>query len=194
MRNPLAIGERVYLRAMETGDAEAYAVMDANETDTFMWRRSMPDSPIWAEHWIKEQCKDQPPKDVDFAVCLRADDRLIGMVSIVDLDWLNRTGETASFMAPGEFRGNGYGTEAKHLLLEYAFDRLGLHVLMSLVHEPNTRSAAALAKQGYRPAGRAKWVNVKNGRYIDGLLFDVKREEWLAAREAWKASREAVRA
>jgi RimJ/RimL family protein N-acetyltransferase len=192
MRNPVLHGDRVYLRAVEAGDGEAYALMDANETDTFMWRRRMPDSPIAGEAWIKKLYEEQPPKRVSFSVCLKADDRLIGRVSLIGIDWLNRTAETASIMAPGEFRGHGYGTEAKHLLLEYAFDRLGLHVLMSFVHEPNTRSAAALDKQGYRPAGRARWVDVKDGRYIDGLLFDVTREEWLAARRAWRPSGEPV--
>ena len=46
-----------------------------------------------------------------------------------------------------------------------------------------------MGKQGYRPAGRLKWTEVKDGRYVDGLLFDVKREEWLAARDAWRARR-----
>jgi RimJ/RimL family protein N-acetyltransferase len=193
MRNPLVAGERVYLRPLETADAEPLALMDANETDTFMWRRMMPGSPIHYESWIKDHYKDQPPPEIQLAVCLKADDRLIGMVGLEWIDWLNRAAETGSFLAPGEFRGHGYGTEAKHLLLEYAFDHLCLHVLSSVVYETNTRSAAALGKQGYRHAGRMKWMDVKDGRYIDANVFDVKRDEWLAAREAWRASREAVR-
>jgi RimJ/RimL family protein N-acetyltransferase len=65
-------------------------------------------------------------------------------------------------------------------------------VLSSVVFETNTRSAAALGKQGYRHAGRMKWMDVKDGRYIDANVFDVKRDEWLAAREAWRATRKAV--
>jgi hypothetical protein len=57
--------------------------------------------------------------------------------------------------------------------------------------EPNTRSAAALAKQGYRRAGRLRWVEVKDGRYVDKLLFDLTRADWLAARDAWRARRAA---
>ena len=60
---------------------------------------------------------------------------------------------------------------------------------MSTVWEPNTRSAAALAKQGYRPAGRMRWFEIKDGAYRDMLVFDVTRDEWLAARDAWRASR-----
>jgi len=36
MRNPIMVGERVYLRPLEVADAECLARMDAVETDTFM--------------------------------------------------------------------------------------------------------------------------------------------------------------
>jgi RimJ/RimL family protein N-acetyltransferase len=189
MRNPVMAGKRVYLRPLETTDAETMAAIDAAETDTFMWRSRVPTSPLEHEHWISELYKQRPPDDVWFAVCIRDGDRFIGIVGVFDLDWVHRTGETGSMIGPAEVRGLAYGTEAKHLLLEYCFDRLLLHVLISNVDEPNTRSAAALGKQGYRPAGRLKWIDVKDGRYVDALLFDVTRPDWLAARDAWRASR-----
>jgi RimJ/RimL family protein N-acetyltransferase len=189
MRSPIMAGERVYLRPLETTDADALAAIDAAETDTFMWRSREPSSPLEHEAWISEMYKEPPAASVWFGVCTREDDRLIGVVGVVDLDWLHRTGETASLLGPAEIRGKEYGTEAKHLLLEYCFDRLLLHVLKSEVNEPNMRSAAALGKQGYRPAGRRRWTDVKDGRYVDSLLFDVTRADWLAARDAWRSRR-----
>ncbi len=192
MRNPLVVGDRVYLRPLETSDAEGLARDFSEETETFMYRGRVPVSPLAFVHWIEELHKSQPPADLDLAVCLRDGeeaDRMIGLVNVEHIDWVNRTGETGSILLPARFRGQGYGTEAKHLLLEYAFDRLHLHVLRSHVWEPNTRSAAALVKQGYRPAGRLKWDDVKQGVYRDTLVFDVLREEWLEARAAWRAGR-----
>jgi RimJ/RimL family protein N-acetyltransferase len=192
MRSPVMVGERVYLRPLETSDADGMAWIDAAETDTFMWRGRAPTSPLEYEHWISKLYGQQPPNGVWFAVCTIDGDRFIGGVGAVRLDWLHRTGETASGLGPAEVRGREYGTEAKHLLLEYCFDRLLLHVLVSHVFEPNTRSSAALAKQGYRPAGRQRWSAVKNGRYVDALLFDLTREDWLTARDAWRARRRAT--
>ncbi len=189
MRNPIMVGERVYLRPLEVDDADGLATMDAVETDTFMWRGPMPTSPLRHAQWIEKLYEDWPPRDIVFAVCTVDDDRFLGLVGIYRVDWVNRVGETGSFLGPAEVRTKGHGTEAKHLLLEYCFDRLHLHVLQSFVLETNTRSSAALAKQGYRPAGRAKWADVKNGRFVDALVYDVKRAEWLAAREAWRKSR-----
>jgi RimJ/RimL family protein N-acetyltransferase len=193
MRNPIVVGARVYLRALELSDAEALALFDAEETETFMYRGRAPISPLFYEHWATEEYKRQPPGQIEFAVCLRGDDRLIGAMGVGDLDWVNRTGETGSYLGRA-YRGAGYGTEGKHLLLEYCFDRLQLHVLCSTVFETNTRSAAALVKQGYRPAGRLRRHDVKGGVYRDMLMFDLKREEWLTAREAWLTAQPAMRA
>src|SRR5215471_17532024 len=190
MRNPIMVGERVYLRPLEVEDADAIAAMDAGETDTFMWRDRTPTSPLEHAQNIADAYRRQPPGRIILAVCLREGDRTIGTVALFDIDWVNRTGETGSFLA-ADVRGRALGTEAKHLLLEYCFDRIHLHVLRSEVDEPNTRSAAALAKQGYRPAGRRKWHDIKDGRYFDMLLFDVTRPDWLAARDAWRATRAA---
>ena len=189
MRNPVMVGERLYLRPLEVADAEALARLVTEETETIMERGRIPVGPLGFERWIKESHERQPPSDVYFAVCLKDGDRFIGIVNVKDIDWVNRTGETGTGLGPAEVRGQGYGTEAKHLLLEYCFDRLHLHALWSHVWEPNARSAAALAKQGYRPAGRLKWDEVKDGVYRDALLFDLLREDWLAARQAWGAGR-----
>jgi RimJ/RimL family protein N-acetyltransferase len=187
MRNPIMTGERLYLRPLEAADAETLAEITATEADTFMYRGRTPYSPLTFARWITDLHKQQPPRGIELAVCLIADDQCIGKVGLGEIDYVNRTAETSSDIGPAAFRGRGYGTEAKHLLLEYAFDRIQLHALWSLVFEHNTRSVAALAKQGYKPAGRLKWIDVKNGLYHDAFLFDLLRDEWIAARDAWRA-------
>lgn len=190
MRNPILVGDRLYLRPLEKSDATTLAEITATETETFMERGRMPHSAMIYERWIRKLHERQPPENVDFAVCVQEDDRCIGFNGILEIDYVDRTGETETFLGPAEFRSKGYGTEAKHLLLEYAFDHLHLHAIRSWVWEPNTRSAAALIKQGYKLAGRLKWVDVKDGRYRDAQMFDVLREEWVAARDAWRKARE----
>ncbi len=191
MRNPIMVGERVYLRPFETADAETLAQITATETDTFMYRGRAPFSPLAYERDIGEAYKGDYPPWIAFVVALRADDRCIGQVGVESIEYLHRTAWTFSELGPAEFRNQGYGTEAKHLLLEYCFDHLHLHILRSTVFETNTRSAAALLKQGYREAGRLHWADVKGGRYRDALMFDLLRDEWLAARDAWRTKREA---
>ena len=95
--------------------------------------------------------------------------------------------ETATELYRPEHRGSGIGTEAKHLLLEYAFDRLDMHMIHSYVSHTNPRSAAALRKQGYRDAGSLAWTSLgpkgMNGEWV----FDLLASEWRAARNGGEA-------
>lgn len=192
MRNPMLVGERIYLRPLEPDDADIFARFEAEETDTtiFIGGR-LPHSPIALRKLFSGAFETMPPDTVAFAVCLKDEDSVIGQVGVTGIDWVHRHGETFSHLKPGEYRGQGYGTEAKHLLLEYAFEHIGLHVLTSWVFEQNERSAGALAKQGYRPAGRMLADGIKSGVYYDDLVFDILKDDWIEARDAWRAARTA---
>lgn len=191
MKNPVLVSERVYLRPFEVDDAMMLAEASHYETDTFMDRGRNLQSPLAVEHYIKELYASQPTDgEIQFAVCLTENDECIGMIGLEFVDLINGVAETGSWFHDPEYRNKGYGTEAKHLILEYAFDRLHLERIISIVFEPNTRSAAALAKQGYKPAGRLKYTDLKDGRYQDLLTFDLLREDWLACREQWRAEQE----
>ncbi len=187
MRNPILVGERVYIRPLEESDAQLLADIYAAETDTFNERGRLPVGPLAWKKWIVETHKEAYPSEINFAVCLIENDQLIGHNGIVDINWINRTAESVSDFGPAELRSKGYGTDAKHLLLEYCFDILHLHALRSEIFEPNTRSAAAVTKQGYKLAGRWHYEDIKNGVMRDTLIFDILRPDWIAARDAWRA-------
>ncbi len=190
MRNALLSDERIYLRPLEPDDSTVLAEIDAleDETITHMGGRAA-HSPMAARQQVESASNALPPENIEFAVCLKTTDECIGFVGLVGIDWVHGHAETFSSLRPGEFRGKGYGTEAKHLLLEFAFNHVGLHVLTSWVWQLNERSAGALAKQGYRPAGRLKYDGIEKGVYYDDMVFDVLREDWLAARDTWRAAR-----
>jgi RimJ/RimL family protein N-acetyltransferase len=183
VRNAVMVGDRVYLRPLEVDDAKVLAGSSHYETEAFMNRGRDLYSPIAYEYQLREMYADKPPYDaVAFAVCLTEDDRCIGMVDLDGIDLVNGVAETGIWLHEAAVRGKGYGTEAKHLLLEYAFDRLNLERVVAFVFESNERSAGALKKQGYRSAGRIKYHDLKDGRFQDMLAFDLTREEWVTSR------------
>ena len=183
MRNAIKVGARVYLRPLEVEDAPLFARASAIESETANYSR-VPTSALAFEHWITEMSRARPPSEITFAICERESDRLLGTTTIRHLDWVNRIGETGSGLLDAADRGKGYGTEAKHLLLDYCFNDLHLHAVNASVFAPNTRSAAALRKQGYRLAGRIRWDAFKDGAWHDALIFDLLRDDWLAVRSA----------
>lgn len=186
MRNAVLAGPRVYLRPLEVEDAAIRAEHAAQEHEGMMDRYRMVVSPYAFEGAGREIYKSQPPSDIVFAVCLKEDDTFLGFIELSDIDWVNRVAETGSWLGLPEYRGKGYGPEAKHLILEYAFDHLQLHAIFATVWAPNVRSAAAVTRQGYKPAGRLKWDDHKDGVYHDLLMFDLLREDWV--RPGWTSA------
>jgi RimJ/RimL family protein N-acetyltransferase len=176
--NAVRVGERVYLRPLEKKDAPLIARWSRQETETF-WDagRFMYSAPGF-EAWTTGDQKKNPPSHVRFAVCLRENDELIGSLGIAGIDYINGFAESESEINRPEYRGGGYGSEAKHLLFDYAFNTLNLHALHSTVIFPNTRSAAALRKQGYREAGRAYWAFSSFGKFENFVCFDLLADDW----------------
>lgn len=176
----ILIGPRVYLRPVERGDLDELALWSRRETETeFLLGRRMNSSASTAPEWSDAE-KGLLPSWVMFSVCLREDNTFIGGVDLFGIDYQDRFAETGSYFHRPDDRGKGYGSEAKHLLLKYAFDRLGLHSLQSRVLFSNTRSAAALRKQGYRDAGRFTWEAPADGGMMSFALFDLLASEWRA--------------
>jgi len=188
-RNAVLVGQRVYLRQQEHDDFESVARLARTETEIFFdIGRYLPSS-VGMRRRLENQEKATLPTDIWFAVCLRETDEHLGVVGLLDVDYQNRFAETGSFFNRPEFRGGGYGSEAKQLLLEWSFEILGLHMIQSWVYFPNTRSAAALRKQGYTEAGRMVWAYSHNGTLDSFVLFDLLAEEWRAMpRAEWTAT------
>jgi RimJ/RimL family protein N-acetyltransferase len=178
--NAVRVGPRVYLRPIQKSDGETAARAALRDPDT-NWSNgpyAFSAGQFW--HQIHEEQGAAPPKGVDFAVCLRESDALIGFVGVEGIDYTHRHGESASEMIDPDYRGGGYGSEAKHLLFDYAFNTLGLHALQSWVLYENTRSAAALRKQGYRDAGHISWLFPRDGGFTSMCVFDLLADDWRA--------------
>jgi RimJ/RimL family protein N-acetyltransferase len=174
----LLVSERLALRLTEPDDAKRISRLIRAETETGWGRGRFLISPLHIEHWIEADAGDTPPGTIVLAIVLRETGELIGEVELTDIDHFNRTAETGSIIYLPEFRSQGFGSEAKHLLLEYAFDHLNLHLLTSFVWSFNARSQAALRKQGYRVAGSLNWRAQSNVGFSPNIVFDLLAHEW----------------
>lgn len=177
-------GQRVYLKAVDKEDAAAMARFGRRETETDYGHFRAVNNPENMAHRRLEDNAQRLRHDIGFAVRLMGPENdtghFIGEVAVLDVDYVNQYGETASWMYDPAFRGSGYGSEAKHLLLAYCFDTLGLRAVESFVSTDNPRSAAALRKQGYREVGILPWISLKNGRFAGNHVFHLTAEAWRA--------------
>jgi len=181
--NALIGSQRLALRPMQVDDAEPIANLRRREPDASFGHGRFPYSAIAYADWFGEMAEKDPAPDVELAVVLRESGEVIGDVGLYSIDWIARTAESGSWLYRAADRGKGYGTEAKLLLLEYAFDRLGLNMIWAWVKERNPRSQAALRKQGYRDAGRFTWTGYGPDGFENARMFDLLATEWQAARD-----------
>jgi RimJ/RimL family protein N-acetyltransferase len=182
--NALIGSQRLALRPMQVDDAEVIANLIRREPDASFGHSRFPYSAILFADWFGEMAEKDPAPDIELGVVLRETGELIGETGLYSIDWIARTAESGSWLYRAPDRGKGYGTEAKLLLLEYAFERLGLNMIWAWVKERNPRSQAALRKQGYRDAGRFTWSGYGPDGFENARMFDLLATEWRTARDA----------
>lgn len=176
-----AEGSRVRLVILNEEDAEVL-VNFINDPKTFIFLATMFPIPIHKEReWIKgllEKMDTEPT----FGIELIETGELIGVMGLHKINFVDRTATTGALIGPEEYRGRGYGTEAKLLLLEYAFNTLNLRIIYSSVFSFNMRSKAYSLKCGYKEVARLEQKFFRGGEYADEIILQVTREDFLKAR------------
>jgi RimJ/RimL family protein N-acetyltransferase len=129
------------------------------------------------------------PETVAYAIVLREDRRLIGLTTFSNLDPDN--GSVLFHISIGESDawGHGFGSEATELMLELAFERIGLHRVGLSVFSFNTRAIRAYEKAGFRHEGREREAIIRDGQRWDELTMGILQHEWRARRLAQPPAR-----
>lgn len=124
-----------------------------------------------ARRWIATR-QDHHDR-ADWAIVRRADDQVLGEVVLNELDEHN---ESVSFrislVGPAVF-GQGYGTEATRLALDYAFDVAGLHRVHLEVYDINPRARRVYEKCGFVLEGRQRDALRWDGRWHDAITMAI---------------------
>lgn len=88
-----------------------------------------------------------------------------------------RFGELAYWITPSEW-GNGYATAASKLLLDHAFDELGLHRIEASTFSTNDASKRVLEKLGFTEEGQAREAARVEGKWTDKTRFSLLETDW----------------
>jgi RimJ/RimL family protein N-acetyltransferase len=116
------------------------------------------------------------------------DGAIIGISSIVNIDWRNRHAWHGLVIGDSSHRGKGYGVDAIMATMRYAFDELNLERLDGSMIEYNAQSIAAYCgpKLGWREEGRKKNYFYRKGRFWDQVIVGVTRADYQAVAAATK--------
>jgi ribosomal-protein-alanine N-acetyltransferase len=175
------VGRRVALRELRPSDAAPLcALLTAPEVSRFI---APPPATIQSfEHFITQSNRDgNATRAMCLAVTLVGDDAPIGIFQIREIEPNFHVAEWG-FALGSAFWGTGVFTEAAELVLEFVFEGLGVHRLEARAAVRNGRGGRALQKVGAVPEGVLRKAFLKDGCYLDQVMYSIIADDWRASR------------
>jgi len=123
-----------------------------------------------------------------FAVTLQGFDTAIGIFQIRASDRRFETAEWG-FALGSPFWGTGVFQAGAELMLEFAFDTVGVHRLEARAAVANGRGNGALMKMGAAQEGILRKSFQRDGRLHDQVLYAILEEDWRGSTYTLPATR-----
>lgn len=133
------------------------------------------------EEWFDKEKKDE----IRLAIETKKG-KFIGTIGLSKIDFRSGTATTGTCIGEKDYWGKGYGTDAKMILLDYAFNVLNLRKISSRAFAFNKRSINYSKKCGYQIEGTLKKDCFVNGKYVDAICLAVFKKDWS---KIWKEYR-----
>lgn len=126
------------------------------------------------EEWYAQISQDR--QAVGFMVYQRTEMAPLGYTMLHNINHYHQTADFDIILGAKQFWGQGYGTEATQLTLDYGFTALNLHSIMLTVRSFNERGLCAYERAGFRTFGQRR-----EARQLAGKRYDVVYMECLAS-------------
>ena len=179
---PVLTGEQVRLRELRASDAPSlFSLLTTQEVARFI---SPPPSTVEGfERFIAWTLRQRTAGTYAcFAVTLKGFDTAIGIFQVRETEPGFGTAEWG-FAIGSPFWGTGVFEESAQLVLEFAFDTLDVHRLEARAAVRNGRGTGALLKLGAVPEGVLRKSFLRNGEYLDQVLYAIVEDDWRASRD-----------
>lgn len=168
---------RVYLRALEPEDYELlHKWRNDEEIGHYFSGTKLFTSTLNEKKWIEEKIFDKI--NVSCAICIKESEEFIGCVFLNNIDYVNRSGHCPTFIGEKDYWGKGYATEARILILKYAFYERGLERIWAHVTEDNGGSIKMHEKCGYKREGLLRKASYVDGQFKNYIVFSILRHEF----------------
>lgn len=183
----MIIGRTTRLRALEREDIDRFLVWFNDPEVTEHLSVYLPLSRAQEERWFDAQLDDA---DQIVLAVETADGRHIGNVGLHHIDRKNSHAELGIVIGEKDCWNRGYGTDAVHVLLRFAFGELNLNRVYLRVFEDNARAIACYEGCGFQHEGRQRAARFHNGAYQDVLLMGILRDEFVASAPKQRSRRQ----
>ncbi len=125
----------------------------------------------WFDNYLKNRNNTVRCAIVD------SDDMIVGLVSLTNINYVNRTAEFHIMIGESDNQNQGIGTYAVDTMLKHAFNNLNLNRIYLEVLKTNDRAIRVYEKNGFQREGVLRQAFYKNGKYEDAIIMSVLKEE-----------------
>jgi RimJ/RimL family protein N-acetyltransferase len=175
----IVVGEKVALGPLRSDLADLYArwmnQLDVRRGLDYLGIASAQSQEKWVEDNLEKSAKGTP-EVVEFTIYDRSDSAPVGTAGLLRIDHGHRNAEFG--IAIGERRGQGLGTEATRLALDFAFNVLGLRNVLLEALEWNVAGTTAYERAGFRRIGVRRGAVMSRGRPTDVVIMDAVPEDF----------------
>jgi diamine N-acetyltransferase len=178
----IVVGDKVALGPLRRDLAADYARW-MNEPDVRCGLNQMGiATPQSQEKWVEDNLErnaKSEPEVVEFTVYDRTDSAPVGTAGLLGILHAHGNAEFAIYL--GERRGQGLGTEATRLVLDFAFHVLHLRNVLLETLEWNAAGLAAYERAGFRRIGVRRGARISRGQPTDIVLMDAVPQDFGAS-------------
>jgi len=181
---PVIAGLRVTLRELRPSDAPSlFAMLTTEEVSRFI---SPPPTTVEGfERFIAWTIRQRAAGEyICFAVVPKGSDDAVGLFQVRSLEPGFGTAEWGFALGSG-YWGTGMFTDAASLVLDFAFGVMRIHRVEARAAVRNGRGNGALRKLGAIQEGVLRRSFLRNGEYLDQVLWAIVSEDWLQAKAVW---------
>ncbi|MEM7031286.1 MAG: GNAT family protein [Chloroflexota bacterium] len=176
LEKPILSGAKVMLRPITVADADA---MFASLSDEESMRLTGTKETFTLEQ-VHRYCQKIENADdrVDYAITRKNNPTYLGEVVLNDIDWENQSANFRIALASRDVFGQGLGTEATRLILEFGMRTLHLHRIELEVYDFNPRAKHVYEKVGFVQEGVRRDVLLWEGTYHSAIIMSILSDEY----------------
>ena len=177
-QNPVLMGEQVYLRPIADSDVgeEYLSLLNDPQVTRYLETGNSPATLASLQDYLKRF--EGSSTDLIFAIVDRESEKHIGNVTLNHISPVHLTAATGLMIGRKEFWGKGIALEAWSLIIDYAFQHLGLRKVVAGAVANHEASVKTLMKLGFQVEGTFRKEVLADGEYCDKLSLGVFREEF----------------
>lgn len=170
-------GKKIILRAIEESDLTLlHKWANDPKTQDIVGDIHFPSSFEYQKKWFSNLQNDH--LNQRFAIESK-EIGLIGISSIMHIDWKNNHAWHGIVLGDVDIRGKGYGIDTVMATMRYAFDELHLERLDGSIIEYNRTSYSFYCeKLGWKVEGSKKNYYYRKGRYWDQIIVGITRKDY----------------